>query len=537
MSSLEDISAAALAQMIARAGKNLSREFSSPLKQLILPLEKLLEEENDPLKSEQMQLALHSAYRFHSLVTVLEEIADLEMGETSFIFHESDVVKFTQSLVDSFKQVALNRKITLQFHSSEPEIRCYYDFAKLRRVIYTLLANAIRYSDKELSSISISLQPIKNSNMLRLNVTDDGIGIVAEKIPFLTNPFYEDPLHLQLYQSTSLGLYLVKRLLELLGGSLNYFSEKGSGTTVEVQFPVFKDAAAIPFQKFSIDHEIAPELVQLSEIIKEVDTYEIVNHQPEKSKHLPQILVLQQTTQLNAQLLQLLRQHFRVIVASKTSKLMQLAMEHQPDLILVAAEWNANIKSMIEFLKQSALTAHIPLFWMAMAIQARERQEAAQYWVDGICEFAQDQAFILAELKKVLKNRELAYAYSAQKSIHEISKPSQSLSMDESFLQRLHFVIEKNLHEASPDLQAYCEMMNYSRAQLHRKIKRITGMSTSIYIRNHKLKLALNDLQHGRANVSEISYKYGFGSLAYFSRLFKSRFGLSPSQVRSHTLA
>ncbi len=532
MNAANPLDTTALTRLLARTGKNLSREFSNPLKQLIGPLEQLIAAEQDAEKAEQLQLALHNAYRFHSLITVLEEIADLESGEAHFVFHESDVVKFCQRIVHSFEGVASSRHIRLHFHSAVQQLVGYYDYAKLRRVIYTLLANAIRYSDKEMSEISVSLQPVQGEPILRLNITDNGIGIAADKIPYLTNPFYDDPLHLQLYQSTSLSLYLVKRLLEEVGGNMNYLSEKGAGTNVEVRFPIYPDAAAIPLQQFSIDKNIVPELVQSNEMIKEVDTYEIVDHQPNQHKHIPQLLVYQEDPALASDLFNRLKQDFRVIVANKISKVMQLAMDQQPDIILVSSDWNPRVKSLISFLKQTDLTAHIPLCWLTEQLSDAQRLEATECWVDGISTSTNQVPLLVAELKKMFKNRQLAYNYAAKQSINALSKPRQMPSMEESFLERLHFVIEKNLNEASPDLKTYCEMMHYSRAQLHRKVKAITGLSTSNYIREYKLKLALKDLQEGASNVSEISYKYGFGSLAYFSRVFKASFGMSPSHVR-----
>lgn len=520
--------------LIARAGRNLSREFSNPLEQLIGPLEKLLEEESDLQKKEQLHVALKNAYRFHSLVQVLNEIAQVESGEPSFVFHQSDIVKFTKSIVDSFGAVAKQRKISLRFHSSLKELHCFFDYNKLRRIIYTLVANAIRYSDKELSEITISVQPVKGSNQVCFNVTDNGVGIAADKIPFLANPFYEDPLHLQLYQSTSLALYLVKRLLEILGGSLNFHSKKGSGTHAEIIFPVFPDAASIPFQSFSIDKNILPELVQLSEYIREVDTYEIIDHQPDLNKHLPLLLVYQEEKKVDNNMLPMLRQNFRVLFAAKSSKAMQLAQEHQPDLVLLLANWDDSLKATVNFLKQTTLSKHIPLFWRGASITEGQYRQAVACCVDGISDAKEDHSLLLAKLQQVLTNRRLAYDHAARKSIHALSKPAQEPSMEDGFLQRLHFIIEKNLHDTSPDLTAYCALMNYSRAQLHRKIKTITGLSTSNYIRKYKLKLALTDLQNGSHNVSEISYKYGFGSLAYFSRVFKASFGLSPSSVRGN---
>jgi AraC-like DNA-binding protein/two-component sensor histidine kinase len=530
-----DISSQELIRLLARAGLNLSAEFSTPLHQLIGPLEKLLELEQEPEKLEQLRLVLQNAYRFHSLVGVVEEIAALEVGDNKLVFHQSDVVKFVAGVLQSFQKVAAQRNIELHFHTAIESMPVYFDFAKLQRIVYTLVANAIRYSDKEMSDIRVSMQAVKGQSLICLNISDNGVGIVADKIPFLTNPFYEDPLHLQLYQSTSLSLYLIKRLLDLVGGSMNYFSQKGSGTTVEVYFPVFSDAASIPFQKFSIDKQLIPELIQMNEWVKEVDTYEILDHQPDLEKKQPLLLIFHDEQPLSARMLLRLKEKFKIILASKNNKMMQLAMEHQPDLILLSSDWNEQLKACIDFLKHNKLTAHIPLFWLTQNLSELQQLEASKAGLDGMANHEANETLILLLVQNLLNNRKLAFAYASKKSLDQLSRPAHAPSMEESFLQRLHSVIESKLSDAHPDVNDYCELMHYSRAQLHRKIKDITSMSTSNYIRHHKLKLALKDLQDGRATVSEIAYKYGFGSLAYFSRVFKSSFGLNPSEVRNKT--
>lgn len=145
-------------QKLARAALNLNREFSHPLTALITPLEELSANENNPHRREQLELALKNAYRFHSLFKLLEEIAEVEAGTAAFAFHQSDIVSFTRNLVYSFEKVAETKGIDLQFRSSYEQLSCLYDYRKLRRILYSLLANAIRYSDKKESEITVSVQ-------------------------------------------------------------------------------------------------------------------------------------------------------------------------------------------------------------------------------------------------------------------------------------------------------------------------------------------------------------------------------------------
>ncbi|GEM_PF-2304496 len=518
-------------RLVARAGLHLRQEFSSPLAQLITPLEEIIATESNPHRAEQLRLALKNAYRFHSLVNLLEEIAAVEAGATVFALHKSDIVSFSKNLVNSFSGVAKAKNIDLRFRSSYQSLECYYDYHKLRRILYSLLANAIRYSNKEESEITVTIQLLNGTHFLLLTVADNGVGIQADKLPHLTDPFYDDPLHLRLYQSTSLGLYLVKRLLDLLGGKIEFYSKKERGTIVEVHFPVFMDGSDIPFEKFSIDDQLVPELLQLSEHIREVDTYEIIDYEPKTVSDLPLLLIFQHPEPLPEILLQSLKTNYRVIMAAHHGQALQLTMNHQPDLLLLAAPLDEALEATIHFIKSREMSSHMPLFWLPAGIDRENRKKANELLVDGMSEQSVVAEEILAELQKIILNRKLAYDYSAKKSLKEVRKIDVIPSMTDSFLQRLHLLIDKHLDEENPDMESLSDMMNLSRTQLHRKIKAASGLSTTHYIREYKLRLAFSDIEKGTGTMAEIADKYGFGSLAYFSRSFKKVYGITPTEV------
>ena len=72
--------------------------------------------------------------------------------------------------------------------------------------------------------------------------------------------------------------------------------------------------------------------------------------------------------------------------------------------------------------------------------------------------------------------------------------------------------------------------MGVSRMQLHRKLKALTGYSTSEFIRNQRLKLAKQLIEQDKISISEVGYTVGFNDPSYFSKCFKQDFGQSPSE-------
>ena len=87
----------------------------------------------------------------------------------------------------------------------------------------------------------------------------------------------------------------------------------------------------------------------------------------------------------------------------------------------------------------------------------------------------------------------------------------------------------------NPDFSAeqFSKEMGVSRMQLHRKLKAITGQTTSEFLRSQRLKLALNLLKENKATISEIGYTVGFNDPSYFTKCFKQEFGTSPSDYFS----
>lgn len=102
---------------------------------------------------------------------------------------------------------------------------------------------------------------------------------------------------------------------------------------------------------------------------------------------------------------------------------------------------------------------------------------------------------------------------------------------DEKFLNSLQSVIDKNLGEEALNVSFLSSELGVSRPQLYRKIKALSGDSPNHFIRNQRLKQALQFIKEKRLNISEIAAEVGFNNPSYFSKCFHNKFGISPSKL------
>jgi AraC-like DNA-binding protein len=105
-------------------------------------------------------------------------------------------------------------------------------------------------------------------------------------------------------------------------------------------------------------------------------------------------------------------------------------------------------------------------------------------------------------------------------------------SMDELFLKQAVKKVEDKLLDDTYDFDQFALDMATSKSTLHRKLKSLTGLSPGEFIRNIRLKHAALMLLNNTGNISEIAFAVGFNDPKYFSRCFKTEFGLTPREYQ-----
>ncbi|MEM6269800.1 MAG: AraC family transcriptional regulator [Bacteroidota bacterium] len=122
--------------------------------------------------------------------------------------------------------------------------------------------------------------------------------------------------------------------------------------------------------------------------------------------------------------------------------------------------------------------------------------------------------------------RHLRIYRAAQLAFAKRQAPASTLAPQ--LLQRLEAIIEAHLDDGHFDVTALCREIGLSRSQLHRRLKALTGHSTTEFIRRYRLRAARKLLHGGQHNVSDACYAVGFNCPGYFSKCFVRHYGSPP---------
>jgi PAS domain S-box-containing protein len=218
---------------------NMSHEIRSPMN-AILGFSELLEPEGLTPKQSQYVRAIRDSGA--SLLTLINDILDLsklEAGKLELHPDPTDMRDSCDFLRTVFGQQVLTKSLQLQFEIS-PELphALLLDRLRLRQVLVNLLGNAIKFTERGGVKLRVSWKSDKNpsSGTLMIDVEDTGIGIPADKLDEVFKPFVQvGSRETAEKEGSGIGLTIVKRIMDLMGGVLTVESVVGKGTVFHLQ--------------------------------------------------------------------------------------------------------------------------------------------------------------------------------------------------------------------------------------------------------------------------------------------------------------
>ncbi len=216
---------------------NMSHEIRTPLNGVFGMLQLLQTTSLNSVQVEYVQTALDSS---SSLLSVINDILDFSIIEANAlnIVEEKFLIRETlQALTANFAFQAKKKGISLSCEV-DPNIpkTVVGDSARIRQVLFNLVGNSLKFTEKGTIRIELTLLPDKRpdgSLNILFTVSDTGMGISDSLLPMLFEPFAQaEEARARRFNGTGLGLGIVKRLVNLMGGNVSIESEKGIGTTI-----------------------------------------------------------------------------------------------------------------------------------------------------------------------------------------------------------------------------------------------------------------------------------------------------------------
>ncbi|MFS8835686.1 ATP-binding protein, partial [Synechococcus sp. WC101] len=224
---------------------NTSHELRTPLNGIIgfirLVLDGMAESREEELDF--LQEAYRSALHLLALINDVLDIAKIEAGKMQLQFEPCDLRALFKDVEAKTGLQAKQKGLQLSFHlpPTPDRIWLYGDYQRLLQVMLNLVGNAIKFTPKGSVTVRADLLP-GDPGMARIRVIDTGIGVSLEKQQKLFQAFTQvDGSTTRQYGGTGLGLAISQRLVEAMGGEINFYSlGEGLGSTVTFTVPLYR---------------------------------------------------------------------------------------------------------------------------------------------------------------------------------------------------------------------------------------------------------------------------------------------------------
>jgi len=516
---------------------NISHEFRTPLtliKGSVDTLNELKTKMNEPFQRLVEDLDKNTSHLMR-LIDQLMEFRKLQNNKQKLNLQSTDVVSFLREIYSSFSNVAVKSNIEYQYLPSCSSIPIYIDRNKVDKVVFNLLSNAFKFTARG-GKISLIVETDDFTQVLRISVSDNGIGIPKEKQNLLFSRFMQINFSAN---GTGVGLSLVNEFTSLHKGTASFKENEGGGSIFTIEIPLNNNLYSkddFVTEQIIVSKEDKKEVYNISEFIEQNDNEIFVNLLPNEPfmglKY--KLLVIDDNDDIRDFLSQKLSPYFEVITAEDGEIGIKRSMEDDPDLIICDVMMpGMNGFELTKKLKDDFATCHIPLILLTAYISDEYLSEGIEAGADAYISKPFSMKHLLLQINKLIEKRErLNKHYSSNEPTEEL-KEENHLDLpdrDEQFLKLVEELLEQHLTNPEFSVDEFATMANTGRTLFFKKIKYLTGYTPNDFIRVRRMKKAAELLKTYKYNVSEVSYMVGINDPFYFSKCFKSQFGCSPSR-------
>ncbi len=225
---------------------NMSHELRTPMNAIIGYSEMLIEEAEEEAKEEAKITLIEDLRKIHSagghLLQLINDILDLskiEAGQMAMYLEEIDFSEFLDEVRDTMRPLAEANSNTFSMTRPERVPAFHSDAMRVRQILFNLLSNAFKFTRQGEVTLHVEVEGTETLPSLVLKVIDTGIGMTEQQIQAVFEAFQQaDASTTREYGGTGLGLTITKRLVKMLGGSIDVSSIPGEGTTFRVCIPM-----------------------------------------------------------------------------------------------------------------------------------------------------------------------------------------------------------------------------------------------------------------------------------------------------------
>lgn len=490
---------------------NLALEYKSPLSLIMSVLGQLRNKIPGVKERELLEMAQSSTMRLSSLITLsLDTYNNPDFIDTP-IRKRLDIVEFVKGIVGACKDKT-GYDYDVDIKAARSPMYVYADVYKMDIILSNIVTNACRIAVVNARGIFISID--EESEMLCFFLAISHRGSAPDNNPYSTGIYPDTDAAPIDAEGDVVSLAVVKEYINLRNGEFEASSENGVIRYV-VKLPLDKDEyLAAAHQDNGPVHS---------------------DEQPEcnNATNKPTVVIVEPNEENSGFLENMLSDEYNCLIAHNGNVGVRLCRESVPDLIVTVRDMPVmDGICMCREIRKFPEMGGVPIVLMTRRQDNALAMQCIQLNIDAVIPTPVDYSFVKAKISQLIARRRDLERRVRIENI-SVSDVMIDISSDEKFLKKVISAIEGDISDPEMSVEWLSQKTGISEKQLYRKIKKLTGLTTSEYIRETRLDKGAVLLRESDLSISEIMYMVGFSHASYFSSCFRKKFGMSPKEYRA----
>ncbi len=499
---------------------NATHDIRSPLTLIMGPLNKLKTRITDAESKQDIDTIDRNAQRLLLLVNQILDERKIDKDQMHLHCQKTDLKEFLRGIMSLYNFNVQERSITLSLKEDESlkeegNLQVWIDRINFDKVISNLLSNAMKYTS---DGGEITLIIGKNKESAIIKVEDTGIGLKEEKTDRLFERFYQGNNNSDIHiEGTGIGLNLCRALVKMHGGTIRAYNRTDGikGSCFEVNIPLGKE-------------HLKPEEILQEDSTK---TTESTGKRTQANRNF-NILIVDDDAEIAHYIKTELSDWYRFDHARNGKEGLKMLLTGKYDLVIsdvMMPEMDG--VTMLKKIKGNSNVSDIPVILLTSKSEVENRLEGLRKGADAFLA----KPFNMEELHILIDNlvdnvRRIRGKYSGAQGQKAKIEQIQVKGNNDALMERVMKYMNEHLADPDLNVEKLTEDVGISRAQLHRKLKEIAGVSAGEFIRNLRLEQAARLIEEGQINITQVAYSVGFSNQTHFSTVFKKHYGMSPSE-------
>ncbi|MBM6993925.1 MAG: response regulator [Prevotella sp.] len=501
---------------------NATHDIRSPLTLIMGPLHSLMKRDvMDQDAKDEMNIIEHNANRILTLVNQILDLRKMDKKQMHLYCQETDLVEFIGGVTKMFEFSAHERNMEFSYEHPEGKLMAWIDRQQFDKVTGNLLSNAFKYTyDGGIIKLRLSQGHDDETqgslkDYAQIEVFDSGVGIKEGNQEKIFDRFFQGlgkgSAHVE---GTGIGLNLCKMVVSMHHGNISAANRTdGHGSVFTVRIPLGKD------------HFTAEELKPKEEPL-------MLDKKGKKPTSTYRILMVDDDPEIRLYVCRELGEYYRFDEASDGKEALRMLLTDHYDCVITDVMMpEMDGFTLLRMIKTNINISDIPVIMLTSKNDVQNRLEGLKKGADAYIA----KPFSLEEIHVTINNLvtnvlRLKGKFTGAQQQKDKVIDIQVEGNDEQLMDRIMGSINKNLDNPDFNVDMLTKEVGISRAQLHRKLKDMTGIPTSEFIRNIRLEQAARLLKEQKLNIAQVAFEVGFANQAHFSTVFKKHFGMSPSE-------